>query len=360
MKNSYLIAGITLKHLFRLLGRNKISYNPKVLFRLFFIFQSAVWSSIFSYFDKKKVDKKILAGSKIPGPIFIIGHWRTGTTLLHKILSLDPDLTAPTLFQVAIPFGYLSSHQFYKPIMQLMVTKYRPMDMVRIGMDEPQEDEYAFFRMTDFSPLERLIFPESGEYFLMNCKNFVPEGDKRSEWDNAVTYFFKKLHVYTGKTIVSKNPFNSLRINELRQLFSDSSFIHIYRHPFNVIPSTINMFDIVQAQNCMNKNKSRPDINEVIKVFDHFMTVIRQDLESVPRNKYYEIKFEEFESDPVGSLKAMYKHLGIIYSGEFEKNVKDFLYETSDYQKNKFDLSDEEKKLILTSLEHHLKYYHYI
>jgi omega-hydroxy-beta-dihydromenaquinone-9 sulfotransferase len=360
LRNSYLVAGISLKHLFRLLRRNKISYQPKYLFRLFFIFQSAFWSSLFSIIEKKRFGNKIKDIENIPGPIFIIGHWRTGTTLLHKLMSLDPNFSAPTLFQVAIPDGFLSSYKFYKPLMQLMVSEHRPMDMVKLGMDEPQEDEYAIFRMTDYSPLERLVFPESGEYFLMNCDSYIPQGKRKQEWDETLKYFFAKLYISSGKTIVSKNPFNSMRIKELRQIFPDARFIHIYRHPFNVIPSTIHMFDIVQEQNCLNKNKARPGISEVINVFNHFMTVIRNDLSSMPADKFYEIRFEEFEMDPIKSLKALYRSMGFEFSDGFGKNVTSYLSEIEDYKKNKFDLSSEEKNLILTSLEHHMKFYHYL
>ena len=360
MKNSYLTAGITLKHLFRLLHRNKISCHPKYLFRLFFLFQSACWSSLFALIDKTRFSKSLETIEKIPAPIFIIGHWRTGTTLLHKIMSLDPNLKAPTLFDVAIPDGFLSSYKFYKPILQFMVSKHRPMDMVKMGIDEPQEDEYAIFRMTDFSPLERLIFPESAAFFLKNCDSFLPMGEKKMEWEKALLLFFKKLFYLSGKTIVSKNPFNSLRINELRKIFPEARFIHIYRHPFNVIPSTINMFTIVQQQNCLNKNGAKPTIAEVSEVFGNIMTVIRRDLSCLPKESYHEIKFEDFESDPIQSLKSLYQSLKFEFSDEFEKKVMIYLSEVKDYKKNEFHLTEEEKNTISNTLEHHLKYYHYL
>ena len=360
MKNSYLTAGITLKHLFRLLHRNKISFHPKYLLRLFFLFQSACWSSLFALIDKKRFSKSLETIGVIPAPIFIIGHWRTGTTLLHKLMSLDPNLMAPTLFQVAIPDGCLSSYKFYKPIMQLMVSRHRPMDMVKMGMDEPQEDEYATFRMTGFSPLEHLIFPESPGYFLMNCDSYLPGGAKRVEWENALLLFFKKLYYFSGKTVVSKNPFNSLRINELRKIFPGARFIHIYRHPFHVIPSTINMFDIIQKQNCLNKSGTKPTIAEVCKVFDNIMNVIRHDLLALPLESYHEIKFEDFESDPIQFLKSLYQSFRFEFSDEFEKKVRNYLSEVKDYKKNEFHLSEEEKNTISASLEHQMKYYKYL
>jgi omega-hydroxy-beta-dihydromenaquinone-9 sulfotransferase len=310
--------------------------------------------------DNLRFKKSIDAIEKIPAPVFIIGHWRTGTTLVHKLMSLDPNLIAPTLFQVAIPEGCLSSYKFYRPVMQLMVSSHRPMDMVKMGIDEPQEDEYAFFRMTEFSPLERLIFPGSADYFLTKTDSFLPTGDKRAEWDNALLLFFKKLFYLSGKKIVSKNPFNSLRINELRNIFPEARFIHIYRHPFKVIPSTIHMFDIVQNQNCLNTNGGKPAIEEVSKVFDKIMTVIRNDLSALPIESYYEIKFEDFESDPVQSLKSLYQSMRFEFSDEFEKRIRFYLSEVQDYKKNEFHLTNEEKNTISTILEHHMKYYDYL
>jgi hypothetical protein len=359
LKNSYLTAGITLKHLFRLLHRNKISFQPKYLLRLFFIFQSACWSSLFSIIEKARFAKKIEAITDIPGPIFIIGHWRTGTTLLHQLMNLDPNFIAPTLFQVAIPDSCLSSYKYYKPIMQVMISGHRPMDMVKMGMDEPQEDEYALFRMTDFSPLERLIFPHTPGYFLTFCDSFLPKDEKRSEWDKSLLYFFKKLYFQSGKTIVSKNPFNSLRINELRKIFPEARFIHLYRHPFDVIPSTINMFDIVQRQNSLNKNIVKPTIAEVTKVFDHIMNVIRHDLSALPHESYHEIRFEDFESDPILSMKRLYQSLKIEFSDELGINVRNYMSGLKNYKKNEFHLTEDEKKYISTSLDHHMKYFGY-
>jgi omega-hydroxy-beta-dihydromenaquinone-9 sulfotransferase len=274
-------------------------------------------------------------------------------------MSLDPNLKAPTLFDVAIPDGFLSSYKFYKPVMRFLVSPHRPMDMVKMGIDEPQEDEYAIFRMTGFSPLERLIFPSSDGYFLNSCDSFLPVGEKLVDWEQSLVLFYKKLYHLSGKTIVSKNPFNSMRINEIRKIFPGARFIHIYRHPFNVIPSTINMFDIVQKQNCLNNKGAKPTIHEVAQVFDHVMTVIRRDLSALPEEHYHEIMFEDLESDPVRSLKTLYQSLNLEFSEEYERKVGVYLSEIKDYRKNEFHLSADEKRNISGLLAHHMEYYRY-
>src|SRR5262249_33511021 len=44
---------------------------------------------------------------EIRRPIFILGHWRSGTTLLHELLALDDRLLSPTTFQCFNPQRFL-------------------------------------------------------------------------------------------------------------------------------------------------------------------------------------------------------------------------------------------------------------
>jgi omega-hydroxy-beta-dihydromenaquinone-9 sulfotransferase len=36
-------------------------------------------------------------------PIFVLGHWRSGTTHLHELLALDNRLACPTVFECGAP-----------------------------------------------------------------------------------------------------------------------------------------------------------------------------------------------------------------------------------------------------------------
>ncbi len=191
---------------------------------------------------------KALKNHPVPDdPIIIVGHWRTGSTYLHQLLSLDNNLVTPSVFQVSVPDSFLVSSGYYKPIMTTMLEKNRPMDNVKLGFDEPQEDEYALFKLTADSPLEHVIFPTSKEYFLNSYLDYIPK-DKNS-WVKSINQFCKKLSFETGKRVVLKNPFHSLRMKLLSEIFPNAKFIHIHRHPYKVVPSTINMWNIVARQN---------------------------------------------------------------------------------------------------------------
>lgn len=360
MKDSYLTAGITLGQLVRLLSRNNLSYTPKTLARLFFLFQSSVWSSLFATTEKIRFGKEIAAAIPPTNPIFIIGHWRTGSTLLHKLLSLDPSMLAPTLFQVALPDSFLVSYKYYKPIFKTLVTEHRPMDMVRIGMDEPQEDEYAIYRLACYSPLENLVFPTSSSYFLKNDLPFLPGEELLGDWSENLLRYFTKLQMGNSRTIVSKNPFNSFRIKLLIELFPDAKFIHILRHPYNVVPSTIHMWNIVQEQNALTKFRCRLQTEPVAGFLEFLLRTIENDRVLIKPGNFFEIRFEDLEQDPVSALRILYTGMGHPFPEALQHEIKCYVDSNANYKKNEFILSPADKEIISEKLSLFMDRYHYL
>jgi hypothetical protein len=319
-----------------------------------------MWSSLFSYIEQKRYGKKIGSTPLPEDPVFIIGHWRTGTTLLHQLLNLDPNLKAPTLFQVAEPDCFICSYRYYLPVFSAMVAKSRPMDNVRIGMNEPQEDEYALYRLTDFSPIERLVFPKDRNYFVLDYPSFLPViEEERKEWERRLCDYFRKLHFFHGKRIVSKNPFNSLRMKELSVLFPKAKFIHIVRHPFEVVPSSIHMWKIVMEQNSLNRLGSIPGIEEVTLGLDKVLTTIEKDSTFLQEKNFYELKFEDLEADPVAEVRKIYSRFQIPFDDALSLNIHSFMDNLKNYQKNEFHLKEEEKELIRRQLFRHMQFFNY-
>ena len=58
--------------------------------------------------EERKYGSQIEAVLVLP-PVFILGHWRQGTTHLHNLLSLDPQFAYPTLFQTLYPRSFLTT-----------------------------------------------------------------------------------------------------------------------------------------------------------------------------------------------------------------------------------------------------------
>jgi omega-hydroxy-beta-dihydromenaquinone-9 sulfotransferase len=348
MEHSYILAGIRFPKFCGLLFRRcGISFTPKYLLRFLFLLQNSVWSSIFNLVEKIKYGKKITATQIPSNPVIIIGHWRTGSTFLHQLLNLDSQFTTPTVFQVSVPEGFLVSAKYYKPIMDKVLAKKRPMDNVKLGFSEPQEDEYALLKMTQSSPLEELVFPKTTKYFLNSFSDFLPKKEHQNAWKKSFGGFLKRLAIqHPGKQIVLKNPFHSMRISLLREMFPEAIFIHIYRHPYAVIPSSINMWNIVGKQNTLKKRWNVPEAGDVAQVMARMHAYITRELKEIPDNRKFEMKFEELESNPQLNIETLYKHFNWPLTDDTTQKVQSFLIENRDYKKNSYTISAEVKETI--------------
>lgn len=354
MKSAYLTAGITLGKLLKLLKKNKIAVTPTTIGRIIFLLQGSFWSSIFAAVEKYRFRQQIHATAIPDNPVFIIGHWRTGSTFLHQLLNLDPGLHAPTLFEVALPDSLLISERFYRPVFKAMLGKHRPMDQVKIGIKEPQEDEYAWFRILPGSPLEKIVFPENNHFFLSNDLNINPYENERDHWKEIVIRFFKKLHLRHGKRIVAKNPFNSFRINLLLEIFPNARFIHIVRHPYSVVPSSIHMWKIISEQNTLNRFANSPTCDEIATTMDKLLKTIEQAELKLPEGTIFTLRYEDLVENPLLEVRHIYEAFQMPLYPSFERTITSFCEGLSGYRKNSFNLDEKDKTIIRQRLGWHM------
>ena len=336
--------------LVRLILRHRMSLRPKYLMRALFLAQGSIWSSLFAHLEKRRNGQWLQNATPPLDPIFIIGHWRTGTTYLHQLLNLDPHLTAPTLYQCSYPESFICSRSYAEPILSHFIKGRRPMDNVSVGLDEPHEDEYALYRLTGFSPLSKLVFPKTKQYFLLDDDDFLPPPEERALWEQSLVSFVAKIKAATGKRPVLKNPFHCLRIPILLRLFPEAKFIEIHRDPLTVIPSTINMWNIIGRQNALNGNWCEPPIGEVISVFERISHQIRIDLDSVPKERRSALVFEVFEKDPIGEIERIYQNFGMDFCTAFRDNLNAFMCNNAGYKKNTYTLTENQRQEIQTRL----------
>ncbi|HDN51078.1 MAG TPA: sulfotransferase, partial [Thermoplasmatales archaeon] len=145
------LPGSTLSNIMRLLVQNRFRVSiigiPRMLYSLF---MSAALSPL-ALSERMKFDKHINATRLEPHPVFIIGHWRSGTTYLHNLMSQDPRYAYPTTFQTVVPAVFLRFEKWIKPIVEASLPPTRPEDNVPLGADLPQEEEYAMGNLCPYS-----------------------------------------------------------------------------------------------------------------------------------------------------------------------------------------------------------------
>ncbi len=131
------------------------------------------------YLTQRLIYGRKLAAAELHGPpVFIVGHWRSGTTLLHELMVRDERLSSPSTFQCFAPHHFLVSEWFFRRFGAWLLPGKRPMDNMAAGWDRPQEDEFALIELGLPSPYRRMAFPNQPPVDLdyLDFKS-VPQAD---------------------------------------------------------------------------------------------------------------------------------------------------------------------------------------
>ena len=306
------------------------SHWPRVLF----ITAMSALNSVASKIEERLYGESV-AATQMQAPIFILGHWRSGTTLLHNLLACDPQFAAPTLFQTLYPRAFLVLERPFRPFGFIAPTD-RLIDNIRFGFDQPQEDEFALCNATLLSPYMAWIFPRRQDLFDRYLTLDEASLQERTRWHHAFMDFLRKLTFRTGRRLVLKSPTHTARIRLLLQLFPDALFIHISRDPYTVFQSTRHlyqvMFRVTSVQRTDELDLDELMLQRYLLLYDRFF----EEKSLIPAGHYCEIRFEDLETNPIGTLEQTYVELGLSNFEVARYHLLRHLAAISGYRKNQF------------------------
>jgi hypothetical protein len=271
-------------------------------------------------------------------PLFILGHWRTGTTLLHELLILDERHSFPTTYECLEPNHFLLTERLFTRLFFFLMPSRRPMDNMAAGWDRPQEDEFALCMMGQPSPYLTIAFPNrpQQEQEALDLEGLSPT--RRAAWKRAFLLLLRRITFRNPKRLVLKSPTHTCRIRTLLELFPDARFVHIVRDPYVVFPSTVNLWKSLYRTHGLQKPTFAGLEEHVFATFTHMYEKLEEGRKLVEPSRFYELRYEELVRDPLGEMRNLYDHLGL---GEFEAvrpRLEDYLVKNREYRTNKYDL----------------------
>ena len=282
----------------------------------------------------------LFKNTTIQPPIFILGHWRNGTTHLHNLITQDQRFGYPNGYQVTFPHNFLSTEKKETRFVSFFLPRRRPMDNVEMTIAAPQEDEFALCAATFKSPVMGWVFLRQKEQFekYLTFRDVNPA--EVAEWRDAFETFLKKLQWRDSRPLVLKSPPHTARIRLLLQLFPNAKFVHIHRDPVTVFQSTRRTFEIMVTWH----NLQRPDVTDLddwlIRLYRVMYDAFFEDRSLIPRGNYAEIAFEQLERDPVSEIRKIYQTLNLPDFAPFESSLQKYVDSLAGYKKNTFQNID--------------------
>ena len=158
-------------------------------------------------------------------PVFIIGHWRSGTTFLHELLTCDDQFGYPTTYECFAPHHFLITESVLPGLLGFLIPKQRPMDHMAAGFERPQEDEFALCGMGAPTPYLRMAFPNHPPVHMETLDLEDVAEDDLQTFKRSLESFVTALTYRHRKRLVLKSPPHTGRIALLAEMFpARSSF----------------------------------------------------------------------------------------------------------------------------------------
>ena len=271
-----------------------------------------------------------IAEQKIERPIFVVGPPRSGTTIFHDLLVMDPDNRVPLTWETARPLPppeaatYSSDPRIAQTQDDLdQVDKLLPDFKKMHPMGAQRAQECVTMTSHDFTSMIYLV-----QFFVPSYDRWVIECDMRS----ALKWHRRFLQVLQwkapGKRWALKSPQHLWHLQHIHREYPDALFVQTHRDPVKIVISTSNL-----AAHLQGMASDHADVGKVTRYYAKALaqgynnTVAYRKSGILPESQVVDLYFRDFMTDQVGTVRRAYEHFGMALPDTAATAMQTFLDE---------------------------------
>lgn len=353
--------GMLPKTWFKLLASSGFKVHPTRFPLAFGVTATTPFNATLAAIQKLLFSGKLQSAEMQGPPVFIVGHWRSGTTLLHELMVKDERLSSPSTYQCFSPHHFLVSEWFFRRFCGWLLPGKRPIDNMATGWDRPQEDEFALLTLGLPSPYRRMAFPnqEPVDSDYLDFDSVSPEAIQ--QWLDALRQFLLGVSVSTQRPLIIKSPTHTGRVGWLAKEFPDAKFIHISRDPRSIFPSTCRLWQGLDEVQALQQPNHQGIEDYVIHCLKRMYRAFHEQRKTIDPSRIIDVRYEDLTAAPVKTLEGIYGDLRL---GDFD-SVRPLIEawvenEHRSYQTNQHRLPPEQENRIRDAWSEYFETYQYV
>ncbi|MCB9506931.1 MAG: sulfotransferase [Myxococcales bacterium] len=273
----------------------------------------------------------------VEAPVFVIANPRSGTTFLHRLMCLDEErFTYMRTWQTVLPavsmyrlIGTIErvDRAIGRPLGRLIRLSERAMfkgwDGVHaVGWSAAEEEEFIFISSL-LSPDAWMVLPFPREFREVDFLDRLPDAKRL-----RVMAHFKdcvRRHVFaTGnnRVYLSKNVFVAGRLKSYCETFPDARYVHLVRHPYSSLASTISMFTAPWSMHSPEIPRDSEDFRYWAELGTDYYQYVFDNAEALAPGRFITYTYDQLIGDPRGTVRDIYARLGIELSEAFDERLR--------------------------------------
>lgn len=240
-------------------------------------------------------------------PVFIVGHWRSGTSVLQRLLACDPRFRTPTFLECSFPAARGGLDERFLRRMREKVPASRGFDAFSLALDAEFEDEFALLKLTLDSPMLAYVFPRQGRKMWTDFMQAAPS----ESWLRALDAFIDWLAPPDGRLLL-KSPTHAFRMKALSERYPDSRFIDIRRDAADVFQSTKSLETFLVANNSL-QGYVEPDEDLILQRMKLHAAAVHSAKATLSPLRLAIVEFEALYENPRDTVTTLCDSLGMSF-----------------------------------------------
>ena len=273
-----------------------------------------------------------LRRTRVVAPVFIIGHARSGTTLLHRLMSRDADrfsafllweLFFPSLLEkkairlaAALDARWLGG-AFAKRIRAWEERKFgKTRHLHPMGLTEPEEDDGVLTHSCASGAwIVRLPYLGALDFYHVDERPLRERQRLMRFYRECVR---RQLCLNGGSRVhLSKNPIFAGRVEALIETFPDARFVIPFRNPFETIPSLLKLMKVSWRMRRWSEAEMQGSLRVLAEQSYHTYRHPLEVLARHPETPHAIVDYAELVAAPRRVVEQVYRALGLPLSSAY-------------------------------------------
>jgi hypothetical protein len=259
-------------------------------------------------------------------PVFLVGHARSGTTLLHRLMSRDgerfssfmlyemyfPSLLQKKVIRVLAAFDRRALRGFFERRVKAWERRRygRTQDIHAMGLSQPEEDDFLFY-WSCASGTWLLKLPAMGEIDFYHLDR-APERKRRRVERFYADCIRRQLYLNGADRIhLCKAPHFAGRVASLIESFPGARIVVTMRNPNETIPSLLKLVQVGYQLRGWDEPRMARSLAVLAEQSFHTYQHPLEVLAKHPATKHAIVDYRELAAEPKRAVAAVYEALGI-------------------------------------------------
>ena len=259
----------------------------------------------------------------LDAPIFVVGSPRSGTSILHELLALDPANRSPLMWEMEHPIEALAGEEL-RGVGDAVTTFWHDLQPEYETMHANSGDlpnECIFITLHEF-----LSDHWGGCHVVPSYERYLAKADLRPAYRYHRRFLQTLQQRDRRERWLLKAPSHLFQLRALFDVYPEARVIQTHRDPLKTIPSALSLMSTLKWMRCENVDLKVA----AARTSAGFEYVYRDEIEQranggLPDDRFVDVRYHDLIADPGGTVRSLYERLGWPLPPELEPSVGDYV-----------------------------------